>query len=163
MTDDERPFLAASTWRRLSVAEYVRRRTGAPLGGRASLRRMLGRSFGAASFAGFWQHWNPLVGYVLLRYVYAPLRRVLPAPVAVVATFIICGSFHDLVTIAVRQSFALFFTPWFLLQGIGVVVGQATRMHVPVRPRGLRTAVHTFFLGGTLALVLLLRRAAGVP
>lgn len=66
-----------------TLAQYVALRNGVPLGDGRSLRNMLQRSFGAASFAGFWQQWNPIWGYGLGRYVYAPLRRVLLPALAV--------------------------------------------------------------------------------
>jgi hypothetical protein len=107
-------------WQRLTLAEYVRRRNGVPLGDSRSLRNMFIRSFGAGSFGQFWQYWNPIWGYGLGRYVYAPLRRVLPPAVAFILTFAISGGLHDLATMAVSRSPALLFTPWFVLLGIGL-------------------------------------------
>jgi len=71
-------------WQGLTLVQYVERRNGVPLGDSNSLRNMLQRSFGAASFAGFWQYWNPIWGYGLGKYVYSPLRRVLPAVIALI-------------------------------------------------------------------------------
>lgn len=49
-----------------------------------------------ASFVGFWRRWNPVYGYVLLYFIYRPLRRVLPRPAAVLATFLVSGfALHD--------------------------------------------------------------------
>ena len=59
---------------RLSLAQYVLRRNGVPLGAPHSLQNMLYRSFGAGTYAGFWQYWNPIWGYGLGKYVYAPLN-----------------------------------------------------------------------------------------
>ena len=51
----------------------------------------------AGSFLGFWQRWNPPFIYVCLFYVYRPLRRVLPRPVALFATFLVSGFvLHDI-------------------------------------------------------------------
>lgn len=46
------------TWQRhnLTLAQHVALRNGVPLGDGTSLRNMLHRSFGAASYAGFWQY-----------------------------------------------------------------------------------------------------------
>ena len=52
---------------------------------------MLRRAFGAASFRGFWRHWNPLYGYVLRYYCYLPLRQVLPDSMSLVITFALSG------------------------------------------------------------------------
>lgn len=84
---------------------------------------MLRRSLGAGSSAGFWRYWNPVFGYYLGRCVYAPLQGILPRAPALVLTFVVCGTLHDLVTSAVRSSVAFLFTPWFLLLGSGVVLG----------------------------------------
>lgn len=48
------------------------------MGASESLRNMLRRSFGARSFAGFWQHWNPVFGYCLGTRVFIPLKRIVP-------------------------------------------------------------------------------------
>jgi len=60
--------------RKLTLAQYVRRRNGVPLGASGSLRNMFYRSLGAGSIAGFWRYWNPVFGYYLGRYIYAPLK-----------------------------------------------------------------------------------------
>lgn len=42
--------------------------------------------------------------YGLGKFVYVPLRRVLPPVAAFIGTFIVSGGIHDLVTMAVRRS-----------------------------------------------------------
>jgi len=116
---------------------------------------MLGRSFGARSFAGFWQHWNPIFGYYLGKYIFVPLKRVLPPYVALVLTFIVTGITHDLVTIAVRQNVAFLFTPWFLFLGIGVVLSKVTKMNIGASSWRLRAVIHSTYLGVCLALTFL--------
>lgn len=142
----------------LTLAEYVRRRNGVPLGAPGSLGNMLSRSFGASSFAGFWRYWNPIFGYALARYVHSPLLRVLPRPPAVIMTFALCGAVHDLVTTLVRGSVAFLFTPWFALLGTGVVVGTAAGMDLSERPWWLRAVVHTGYLVACLAVAVGIRR-----
>jgi len=115
---------------------------------------MLHRSFGAGSFAGFWQYWNPVFGYVLGRYVFSPLRRVLPSAPAVIATFLVSGAFHDVVTMAVRGSVAFLFTPWFFFLGVGVVLGRAIRMDLSRSPWPMRAGVNLAYLLVGLALAL---------
>lgn len=95
----------------MTLPEYVLRRSGTRLGGAGSLRTMLSRSFGASSFAAFWEHWNPIWGYGLGRFVYAPVRRRAPAAVAVMATFLVSGVVHDVAATLVRGSFTLVVTP----------------------------------------------------
>jgi D-alanyl-lipoteichoic acid acyltransferase DltB (MBOAT superfamily) len=112
---------------------------------------MLHRSFGARSFAGFWQHWNPIFGYHLGKYVFVPLKSVSPPYVALVLTFIVTGVIHDLVTMAVRQDVAFLFTPWFLFLGVGVVLSRVAGMDIRAYPWGLRAAIHAVYLSVCLA------------
>lgn len=141
--------------RKLTMSEYVRRRNGVPMGARGGLQNMLRRSFGAGSFAGFWQYWNPIFGYTLGRYVYSPLQRVLPWPLALICTFVVCGALHDLATVAVRGSAAFLFTPWFFFLGTGVVLGRLAHMDLSGQPWGLRAVVHFIYLAICLGLAIL--------
>jgi hypothetical protein len=56
---------------------------------------MLHRSLGAATFAGFWRYWNPIWGYYRSRYVNVPLRTIMLAAPAAIATFAASGAIHD--------------------------------------------------------------------
>lgn len=109
----------------LSLAQYIVHRNGLRAGARGSMRNMLHRSFGAPTFSGFWRHWNPILGYALGRYIYRPLRRVMPPSLALFLTFIFSGAVHDAVTMAIRGAPAFLFVPWFALLGLGVLVGRA--------------------------------------
>jgi hypothetical protein len=57
---------------------------------------MFSRSFGASDFTRFWQYWNPLGGYFLGYFCYAPLRRFAPRPLCLIVTFALNGLLHDL-------------------------------------------------------------------
>ena len=146
-------------WQGYTLAEYVALRNGVPLGNGRSLRNMLQRSFGAASFAEFWQFWNPIWGYGLGRYVYAPLHRVLPPAVAFILTFAISGGLHDLATMAVSRSPAFLFTPWFVLLGLGAILGRAAGMDLAKRPFWLRATVNLAYLVVCLLPALAIRSA----
>lgn len=146
-------------WEKITLGQYVALRNGVPLGDGRSLRNMLQCSFGAASFAGFWQYWNPIWGYGLGRYVYAPLRRVLPPAVAFILTFAISGALHDLATMAVSWSPAFLFTPWFTLMGMGAVLGRVIGMDLAKRPFWLRVAVNLAYLLVCLLPALAVRNA----
>ena len=51
----------------------------------------------ASSFSIFWRYWNPVYGWLLLYYVYRPLRRYLARPIAFYLTFLASGFLlHDL-------------------------------------------------------------------
>ena len=141
----------------MTLADYVRRRNGLPLGAPGSLRAMLHRSFGARSFDGFWQHWNPIFGYYLGTRVFVPLKRVTPAYVALLLTFVFTGIIHDAVTMLVRKDIAFLFTPWFLFLGLGlgVVVAKVIRMDVGAYPWPFRAALHSCYLAASLGLAFL--------
>ncbi|MEJ8569382.1 hypothetical protein [Elongatibacter sediminis] len=139
----------------LTMGEYVKRRNGVPAGAPGGLRNMLERSLGAKSFAVFWQYWNPIFGYALGRYVFAPLKRALPPAVALVITFVVCGAVHDLVTALVRGSPAFLFTPWFFFLGLGVVLARLTRMDLSRLPWGIRASVNLAYVASCLGLALL--------
>lgn len=138
----------------VTLAQYVRRRNGVPLGARGSLENMLYRSLGAGSFAEFWQYWNPIWGYALGRYVYAPLRRILPAAFALILTFAVSGGIHDAVIMLVRGSVAFLFVPWFVLMSLFVVAGQALRVDYSQLPWAGRLMVNLAYTLGCLLVVL---------
>lgn len=145
-------------WQNLTLSQYVHLRNGVPLGDAKSLPNMLHRSFGAASFAAFWQYWNPIWGYGLGKYVYTPWQRILPPAAAFITTFVISGSIHDLATTAVRGSFAFLFTPWFFLLGMGAVLGRALGMDLAERPWWVRAIINLFYLVSSLVLTLIVKR-----
>jgi hypothetical protein len=144
--------------RHLTLAQYVRRRNGVPLGASGSLRNMLHRSLGAGTFAGFWQYWNPIWGYGLSRYVYSPLVRVMPLTAALIMTFVVSGAIHDLVVSAILGSATFVVTPWFLLLGLGLVFGRAANLDFSGRPWFVRALVNLGYIGLCLALTLIARR-----
>jgi D-alanyl-lipoteichoic acid acyltransferase DltB (MBOAT superfamily) len=138
----------------LSLSQYIIYRNGVPAGARGSMRNMLHRSFGAPTFAGFWRHWNPIFGYALGRYIYSPLRRAVPPALALVTTFVFCGAIHDLVTMVVRGSPALLFTPWFFFLGTGVLLGRAVGLDSSGWPWVARATVNLTYISACLAITL---------
>ncbi|MGB7873050.1 MAG: hypothetical protein WBL25_01610, partial [Anaerolineales bacterium] len=147
----------------LSLAQYVHLRNGVPLGDAKSLPNMLYRSLGATSFAAFWQYWNPIWGYGLGKYVYAPLRQVLPSVAAYLITFVVSGGIHDLATMAIRRSFAFLFTPWFFVLGVGAVLGRALSMDLSNRPWWIRASVNHIYLVSSLVVVLFIKQMGALP
>jgi hypothetical protein len=140
----------------ITLAEYVRWRNGVPLGARGSLRNMLLRSLGAGSFAEFWRYWNPIWGYALGRYVYAPLQRFLPVTLALVLTFTFLGAVHDLATTLARRAPAFRFTPWFFVMSIVVSIGKVLGVDYTTRTFGFRVLVNLTYVIGYRLLTLAL-------
>ena len=147
---------------KLTLAEYAHRRNGVPLGHSDSLKNMLYHSFGASSFAKFWQYWNPIWGFGLGKYVYAPLRRFLPTWIALVLTFVVSGGIHDLVVTAIRKSFVFLLTPWFFLLGLGVVLGKAMKMDTSKYSWHIRAGINFVYILFCLFLTLLGKQALGI-
>ena len=108
----------------MSLAQYVKKRNGVPLGASGSMRNMLFRAFGAPSFPVFWQYWNPIWGYYLSRNVMRPLSEFLPTSLAIVTTFLVSGALHDIAVSIVKWRTVLFFTPWFGIMGLMVIVSK---------------------------------------
>lgn len=113
----------------LTLARYVKRQTGVPLGASGSFRNMMVRAFGASGFDRFWTHWNPIFSFYLGKYIFHPASLMLPSSLALVITFSVNGLLHDAVTAAVRHEPAWFFTPWFFIMGIMAAVHR----RLPVR------------------------------
>ncbi len=134
---------------RLTLDAFIRRRLGSEGGDLGQLKRMFGRSFGAGSLAGFWRYWNPVYAYYLDRFCYRPLRRWLPRPLAVLATFF-CSGFllHDLPVwwgVAALKTHSLpipFVGLWFTLMAALTLVAEKLRLDYSVLPLGARVAVN---------------------
>ena len=140
--------------KQLTLAQYVHYRNGVPLGASQSLQNMLRRSLGAGSFERFWQYWNPIWGYALGRYIYAPLNRFLPTAFAFILTFTISGALHDLATMLVKQAPAFFFTPWFFLMSIVVMIGKVAKLDYTQHPFAIRVLINLIQIIGCLLLTI---------
>lgn len=130
----------------MSLTDYVQYRNGVPLGASGSLQNMLVRSFGAGTFAKFWQYWNPIWGYALGRYVYEPLNQFLPSSASLIFTFIISGGIHDLATMLVRGTPTFLFTSWFFLMGIFVVFGRLLKLDYSEQAFQVRVGINITFI-----------------
>lgn len=108
----------------MNLSEYVKKRNGVPIGHSRSLINNLARSLGAKNFPVFWNFWNPIFGYYLGTKIFKPLKRIFPIAFALILTFVFCGVIHDLVTTLFRGKLSLFFSVWFFLMGIAVVIAQ---------------------------------------
>lgn len=136
---------AKSSRKRLTVRAFVLHRLGNPQGPWSAVKKMFSLSFGAKSFTEFWRYWNPLHHYYLTYYVYKPLRKILPRSIAVIFTFTFCGFFlHDLVHISFTGIPLI--TVWFLLFGIGVIIGEIFNMDMSSRSSTFRVIIHLVYL-----------------
>lgn len=106
----------------MTLKEYIRKRNGVPLGSPKSLRNNLYRSLGAKNFSTFWNYWNPIFGYYLGKFIFKPLKKIFPSTVSLVLTFVVNGLIHDAVTTVYRGKVSVFFTVWFLLMAIAVLI-----------------------------------------
>lgn len=136
-----------------SLSEYVNKRNGVPLGAKRSLRNMLFRSFGASSFAIFWNYWNPIWNYYLTRNILRPFAKFTPIWFAVPVTFVVSGFLHDLaISIFKLQSF-IFFTPWFGLMGTFVVLTEKFSISYGSYNWFVRAFANSFFIVTSFGIV----------
>ena len=132
---------------KLSLAQYVKKRNGVPLGASDSMKNMLSRSFGASSFPVFWHYWNPIWGYYLSRNVMRPIANFLPISLATFITFLVSGALHDIAVSIIKWKAIFFFTPWFGLMGLMVIVSKGAGIsygHVSWPVRALINASFIF-------------------
>jgi len=142
--------------RLMNLSTYVKKRNGVPLGHGRSLQNNLYRALGAKNFATFWNFWNPIFGYYLIKYIFKPLKRIFPVALAMVLTFVFCGLVHDLVTTALRGSLSLFFSVWFLCMGTAVVVSKYINYSLSDKKWAFRAFANLSIVGGCLLLTVFL-------
>ena len=105
-----------------SLSQYINRRLGGTKGEIAQLKYMLKHSFSAPNFRSFWIVWNPIFSYVLLYYVYKPIRRLLPSSLAQVITFVVNGLFHDFMVYLIMGVKGFTVTRLFGIYGVLVLI-----------------------------------------
>ena len=152
----------------LTLDAFVRRRLGSDGGDLGQLRRMFGRSFGAGSLEGFWRYWNPVYAYYLDLLCYRPLRKWLPRPLAVVATFF-CSGFllHDVPFwwgVAALKTHSLpipFVGLWFSLMAALTLVAARLRLDYSALPSGARVAINASHIAAAGLIAFAVVRLAG--
>jgi hypothetical protein len=121
------------------------------------------RSFGASSFSWFWRYWNPVYSYYLNRFCYRPLRKVLPRPLAKMATFAASGFLlHDLpfgwgIRVLKTGSVPVpFVALWFTIMAIFALGGTRMRLDYSSLPFSIRVAFNSsqITVAGFLALLI---------
>ena len=141
----------------MKLSEFVKRRNGVPLGNSNSLRNMLSRSLGAGKFSIFWQYWNPIWGFYLGKYVFKPLKLILPQALSLIITFVVSGFIHDLAIILLKWEFTLLLTPWFLCMGLCVVLSDYVKIDYSRFPWIVRAVINIAIIFGCLFLAYQLR------
>ncbi len=106
----------------MTLSDYIKKRNGVSIGSPNALRNNLYRSLGSKNFSTFWSYWNPIFGYYLGKFIFKPLKKVLPPSISVIVTFIFCGMLHDTVTTFLRADVSIFFSIWFLFMGLAVLI-----------------------------------------
>ncbi len=112
----------------MNLSDYIKKRNDVSLGDTNSLRNMMIRSLGAGKFSRFWIYWNPIWSYYLGKYIFKPLKFIFPTALSLILTFTFCGFLHDLAIMLLRWNFELLLTPWFLLMGFCVVLGDYAKI-----------------------------------
>lgn len=126
----------------LTLSKFVKHRNGVALGAPDSMRNMLTRSLGAGSFDRFWQYWNPIWGYYLSTKVMKPLLKIFPLWLSIILTFAVSGALHDLAIALVKLKPIVFFTPWFTLMGLMVVISKKYSLTYQQRPFVIRALIN---------------------
>ncbi len=134
----------------MNLSDYVKRRNGVPLGDKDSLRNMLNRSLGAGKFSIFWQYWNPIWGYYLGKYIFKPLKLVLPQALSLIITFVVCGFIHDLAIMLLKWKFTLLLTPWFLFMGLSLILSDYAKINYSKFSWIARAAINIIIISGCL-------------
>jgi len=130
----------------ISLAKYVKKRNGLPLGAAGSLQAMLKRSFGAESFYVFWQYWNPIWGFYLSRNVMKPLNKLFPIWLSTLLTFAVSGALHDIAVTIIKWKVTFLFTPWFALMGVIVLVSKVYNISYQGDSWIIRMLFNLFFI-----------------
>lgn len=142
----------------MKLSEYIKKRNGVPIGHTKSLQNNLKRSLGAKNFSTFWNFWNPIFSYYLGTKIFKPLKKVFSIGLSLVLTFVFCGLIHDLVTTVVRAKISLFFTVWFFIMGILVVLSKQIDYDLSHKKWILRAFVNLSLIGVSLFLTNVLNR-----
>ncbi len=131
----------------MKLSEYIKKKNGVPLGHPNSLRSNLERSLGANNFSTFWSFWNPIFGYYLGTKIFRPLKKIFPTGFSLVLTFVFCGLIHDLVTTLIRGKMSLFFSVWFFLMGMAVLITKKTNYDLSNQKWIFRALVNLSIIG----------------
>ena len=97
-SEEDRPLVASrGAHQTPGFHRFITHRLGDPRHPVRFLRNFFLVPLRSRSFGEFWSLWNPIFGYFLIFFIFRPLRRRMPRPLAVYLTFLASGFLlHDL-------------------------------------------------------------------
>ena len=141
----------------MNLSNYVKKRNGVPLGASQSLQNMMIRSLGAGKFSEFWKYWNPIWGYYLGKFIFKPLKTIFPPALSLILTFVFSGFIHDLAIMILRWNFEILITPWFLMMGFCVLLGDYAKIDYSKYNWIIRAAINTLIILSCLLIAFQIR------
>jgi len=114
-----------------TLKKYISRKLGGVEGEIPQLIYMFKKSFTTPNFRKFWNVWNPIYSYILMYYVYKPLRSLLPRQVSLIVTFVVNGLFHDMMVFIILKRSDFIVTKLFLIYGIIVIAESLLVINLP--------------------------------
>ncbi len=123
---------------------------------------MFSCAFTATTFRRFWYYWNPLYGYVLAYFCYAPLRRIAGKEISFVATFALSGFLlHDFPVFIILNLAKLpfpfpfpFVTVMFVAVALIVRLSEFVGVTLRDVPKFLRVVSHLAVISGAFSVSL---------
>ncbi len=133
------------------------------------LKVMFKKSFQASSYRKFWWYWNPVYNYFLTKYIYRPLKKILPNSISMLITFLASGFLlHDLPIMLIILATVKLILPFpttifFIVLGTTVIVSEKLKLNfVHFQPKNriiihLGTIVFSFTLSLSIVIILLIK------
>ena len=138
----------------MTLTDYIKKRNGVSIGSPKSLRNNLYRSFGSINFSTFWNYWNPIFGYYLGKFIFKPIKKIFSVGISLLFTFIICELIHDIVTTIFREKISFFFSIWFLLLGLAVLLTRTLKLNFSKRVWIIRAFINLSIISTCLVLTI---------
>ncbi|NHN24486.1 acyltransferase [Flavobacterium jejuense] len=136
----------------ITLSQYIIKRNGVPIGSSKSLRNNLYRSLGAKNFSTFWKYWNPIFGYYLGKFIFKPLKKSFSVSISLIFTFVFCGFIHDIVTTIVRGKTNFFFTTWFFIMSLIVLLSKMLKHDFSKQNWIIRACINLLLISGSFVL-----------
>ncbi len=142
----------------MTLSDYIKKRNGVSVGSPNALRNNLYRSLGSKNFPTFWTYWNPIFGYYLGKFIFKPLKKILPVSISLLITFIFCGMLHDTITTLLRGEISIFFSIWFLFMGLAVLIAKLLNHNFSRRLWSTRASINLSIISTCLVLTIYINR-----